>query len=45
MVGFSPEKLPKRLGDAYLETQLVRQAILDRTGSSNALSDLDRRPL
>jgi filamentous hemagglutinin len=38
--GFSPESLPKRLGDAFLETRLVRQAILDKTGERYLSPDI-----
>lgn len=30
--GYDPEEIPTRLGDAYFETQLVRQAIVRETG-------------
>jgi len=29
---FDPEAIPTRLGDAYFETQLIRQAVLQETG-------------
>jgi len=30
--GYAPEDLPKRLGDSYLETRLVRDAVVEQTG-------------
>jgi len=43
---YDPEALPTRLGDAYFETQLIRQAILRETGqrwlTSSISSDVEQ---